>query len=150
MVIVREYKESDFEEVVQMYYNMIIEVYPHREFKAKQFFYNNVIRWIDSNYDIIVTSKDDIITGFALCYFDNMGGICEDYYQGECIYVKPEYRKGRSAYLMYKSVMIYADNSNFLISTNASDITESSHISNKLGIKVFTKYERLPLKKENR
>ena len=144
MVIIRAYEESDFEEVVEMYYNMVLEVYPHRQFKSKQHFYANVINWITWNYDIMITVKDDIITGFNMCYVDSMGGICEDYYQGECIYIKPEYRKTRSAYLLYTASIIYAKKMGYILSTNASDITESSHISNKLGLRVFTKFEKLP------
>ena len=143
-VVVREYRESDFEEVVEMYYQMVLEVYPHREFKPKQHFYKNVLYWIANYYDIIVTEDDGIITGFSMCFVDNMGGITDDYYQGECIYIKPEYRKGRSAYLMYHTNMNVADSMGYILSTNASDITESSGISKKLGIKLFTKYERIP------
>ncbi len=144
MVIVREYQESDFEEVVEMYYQMCLVVYPHREFKSKQFFYKQVLDWIDYNYDIIITEDEGIVTGFSMCYVDSMGGITEDYYQGECIYVKPEYRKGRSAYLMYATNISYANKMGYILSTNASDITESSKISAKLGLKVFTKFELLP------
>jgi len=143
-IIIRDYKESDFEEVVEMYYQMCIDVYPHRQFKSKQFFYKNVMNWIEWNYDIIVTEKENIITGFALSYVDSMGGITEDFYQGECIYVKPEHRKSRSAYLMYHTFINYAKKMGYILSTNASDITESSHIAKKLGIKVFTKFEKLP------
>lgn len=149
MVTVRAYKDTDFEEVVDMYYKMCLEVYPHREFKTKQFFYKNVLNWIDWNYDIIMTEKDDIVTGFALAYVDNMGGICDDYYQGECIYVKPEYRKTRSAYLMYNSFVNFADSMGYITSTNASSITESHKIAKKFGKKIFEKYERLPLRRDN-
>lgn len=149
MVVVREYKETDLEEVVDMYYKMCHDVYPHREFKSKQYFYANVINWFEWNYDIIVTEKDGIITGFAMCYIDNMGGICDDYYVGECIYVKPEFRKGRSAYLMYNTAINYGESQGYVLSTNASDITESSHISAKvLGIRVFSKFEKIPKEKK--
>lgn len=148
MVTIREYKQSDFEEVVDMYHKMCLEVYPHRQFKDKQYFYGNVLNWVAWNYDILITEQYGIITGFSMCFVDNMGGIAEDYYVGECVYVKPKYRKGRSAYLMYKTAINYADAMGFLLSTNASDITESSHISNKLGIKVFSKYERLIKEKQ--
>jgi len=144
MVIVREYQESDFNEVVDMYYDMCHQVYPHREFKSKQFFYKQVLDWIDYNYDIIITEDEGIVTGFSMCYVDSMGGITEDYYQGECVYVKKKYRKGRSAYLMYHTNMNYANKMGYLLSTNASDVTESSHISAKLGTKIFSKFEKQP------
>lgn len=150
MVIVREYQTKDFEEVVNMYYKMVHDVYPNRQFKSKQFFYKNVINWIDNNYDIMITEDNGIITGFAMCYEDNMGGICKPFYTAECVYIKPEYRKGRSAYLMYQSAMIFADNMDYIISTNASEVTESHNLASKFGTKIFTQYERVPNKiKEN-
>lgn len=144
MVIIRAYEAKDFEEVVDMYHKMVLEVYPHREFKEKQYFYNNVIRWISLNYDIIVTEKDEVVTGFSLCYVDSMGGICDDFYQGECIYVKPEFRKTRSAYLMYHTNINFAQSQGMILSTNASSITESHHIAKKLGKEIFKSYERMP------
>lgn len=148
MVTIRAYNPNDFEEIVDMYYKMIHEVYPHRQFKSKQYFYRNVMRWLDLNYDIMITEKDGVITGFCMCYYDSMGGICDDFYQAECVYVKPEYRKTKSAYLMYHSVMIYADKMGLLISTNAAETTESHKISDKFGLKLFSHYERLPKKGE--
>ncbi len=144
MVTVRAYKESDYEEVVDMYYKLCHTVYPNRKFKSKQYFYKNVMNWIEWNYDIIVTEVNGVISGFAMCYVDSMGGICEDYYEGECIYIKEDYRKTRSAYLMYHTNMIYANKMGYVLSTSASDVTESSHISAKLGTKLFTKFEKLP------
>ena len=145
MVTIRAFKDTDFEEVVDMYYKLVHDVYPHRTFKAKAYFYKNVLNWIEWNYDIIITEDNGVVSGFAMCYVDSMGGICEDYYEGECIYVKPKYRKGRSAYLMYHTNMNYAEKMGYILSTSASDVTESSHISAKLGTKLFTKFEKLPI-----
>lgn len=148
-MIIREYTTEDFEEVVDMYYKMCLEVYPHRKFKSKQYFYANVINWINWKYDIMVTEKDGNITGFIMCYFDSMGGIVEDYYQLECYYVKPEYRKTRALYLMYNTVTIYCDSMGVLLSGSASSFTESKKICLKYGnIEVFSKIERLPKIKE--
>ena len=144
MVKIREYQESDFEEIVQMYHALLHEAYPQHKIKPIQHCYQNVLAWINFKYDIMVTYKDEAITGFSLCYFDNMGGVVEDYYQAECIYIKPEYRKGRSAYLFYHTAMLYADSQGVIIATNASDTTESSHISNKLGTLIYSHYERIP------
>lgn len=142
-IIVREYKETDFEEVVRMYYQMCVEVYPHRQFKPIRHFFENVMFWINNNYDIVISEDNGTITGFSMCYVDNMGGIVKDYYQGECIFIKDEYRKGRSAYLLYHTNINIAESMGYILSTNASDVTESSGISKKLGIKLFTKYERM-------
>lgn len=148
MVTIRAYRPSDFEEVVDMYYRMCLEVYPHRTFKDKQYFYRNVIHWIEWHYDIMVTEKDGEITGFSLCYMDSMGGITEDFYHFECLYVKERFRKTRSAHLLVNTPIIYADSRNLIISANASNISECSNFVSRLGDKIFTTYERLPKKEE--
>jgi hypothetical protein len=144
VVKIREFQEDDFEEIAQMYHSLLKEVYPNHNIKPILYACKNIMNWIDWNYDIMVTYKDDEITGFGLCYMDSMGGAVEDYYQGEIIYIKPEYRKGRSAYLIYHTAMIMADKYNMILATNASDVTESSHISKKLGQLVYSHYERMP------
>lgn len=145
MVTIREYKPTDFEEVVDMYYKMCHEVYPHRQFKDKQYFYSNVLRWLDWNYDIMVTEVNEVLTGFILCFEDSMGGIVDDYYQIECVYIKEHYRKGRSLYLMVNTAIEYANSKKYILSGNASNITESSKISSKYGVNVLTKFERMPI-----
>ena len=144
MVKIRRYEDKDFEEVVQMYSDLIHTLYPNHTIKPIQYFYSNVLNWINWNYDIIITYNEEAITGFSMCYVDSMGGIVEDYYQGEIIYIKPEYRKSRSAYLIYYTNMNYADSQGMILATNAADTTESSHISAKLGEKTYTHYERKP------
>lgn len=149
-MVIREYKPSDFEEVVQMYYNMCIEAYPHRQFKEKQYFYNNVMRWLSYNYDIMIVEKNNDIVGFSLCYYDSLGGIVEDFYNMECVYIKEQYRKSRALYLIVMTAINYCDKMGLILSGNASDVTESSKISSKYGIKLFTKYERIPNETKNR
>ena len=144
MVEIRDYKDSDYEEIVKMYYQLLHDVYPYHTIKPIQHSYRNVLNWIALNYDIMVTYDESEVTGFTMCFIDSMGGAVEDYLQADVIYVKPEYRKGRSAYLLYTTVMAYADNLGLLIATNASDVTESSHISSKLGKLIYSHYERLP------
>ena len=144
MVKIRRYEEKDYEEVVAMYYDLLKTIHANHKLKPMQYFYQNVLDWIDCNYDIMLTYDDTDITGFCLSYVDAMGGIVEDFYQGEVVYVKPQYRKGRSAYLQYTTVLGLADEHNMICATNASNITESSHISNKLGSLIYTHYERMP------
>lgn len=144
MVNIRLYEEQDFEEVVKMYHALLVEVYPHHKVKPILHCYQNVLNWIKWNYDIIITHNEKEITGFSLCYVDSMGGVVEDYYQGECIYIKHKYRKGRSAFMMYSYITAYADNMGYIISTNASMLTESHKIAGKLGEPIFTNYQRIP------
>lgn len=143
-MVVRDYNPNDFEEVVKMYHSLVVEIYKNHKIKPIQYFYTNVIRWLEFKYDIIITEHNGKITGFALGFIDAMGGIVDDYYQAEIVYVKPKYRKSRSAYLLIHTLVNYADNLGLLIAANASEVTESSKIVNKLGTKTYTHYERLP------
>jgi hypothetical protein len=144
MVTIREYKPSDFDEVLNMYYQLCHEIYPHRTFKSMRAFESNVKFWISSNYDIMVTENNGRVTGFILCYVDNMGGIVDDYYQIECVYVKHDARNSRALQLMVATAMNYANTKGYILSGNASEFTQASDISSRFGLKILTRYERLP------
>jgi len=144
MVKIRPYQESDFIEVVLMYKALLLEVYPNHTVKAAQNMAKLVLAWIDFNYDIMVTHKDGYLTGFSLGIVDSMGGVVEDYYLCEIIYVKPEYRKSRSAYLHYHTMIEYAKSQNWILGGNASASTASADIAEKIGEITYYHYERLP------
>ena len=144
MVEIRPYQESDFEEVVNMYREILLEVYPNHTVKPLQYMAKLVLAWIDFNYDIMVTHNYGEITGFSLGIVDSMGGVVEDYYLCEIIYVKPEHRKGRSAYLHYHTMIEYAKSQNWILGGNASTSTSSSDIAKKIGEVTYYHYERLP------
>lgn len=98
----RQITLDDYEEVVNMYYNFMIEVFGNkRQISPKYFYYKQVIDWINSNKHIIVAYNDKEICGFSLCYIDNMNGLTEDIYNAEVCYVKPEYRNTRASYMLY-------------------------------------------------
>lgn len=99
---------SDFEELVKMFKDLIITVYDGFEINEDIFFYGTVEKWYHAKKDIIVCEKDDgTITGFSVAYIEDAGFI-KPYYMGDLAYVKPEFRKGRTAYLLYKNVVDYA------------------------------------------
>ena len=101
---------EDFEEVVQMYYDFTVEVFgSQRKISPKYFYYKAVIDWINSSKDVIIAEKDSTIVGFSMAYVDDFGGLTEPVYNGEIAYVKPEYRKTRAGYMLYKNVVAYAD-----------------------------------------
>ena len=118
MYILRNMKLSDYEEVVDMLYMFYKEVYNDRKIGIKYRFYEKVIDWVNNKLDIIVSIHNDNITGFSLCY-KVTDGLTESYYMCDIAYVKEEYRKGRSAYMLYNNAKQYANENNLRIVTNS-------------------------------
>ena len=103
-MLLRKFNLDDFEEVVNMYYEFTKEVFGStRTISPKYFFYKKVMDWINSGKHIILACKDDIVVGFTMCYVDEFDGLTSKIYTCEIAYVKPEYRKTRAAYMLYKN-----------------------------------------------
>jgi len=99
---------SDYTELVGMFSSLIDAVYDGVEKGEEIFFHGAVQNWFNSRKDVIVCEKDDgTITGFSLAYVEELGFL-KPYYYGDIAYVKPEFRKGRTAYLLYNNVVDYA------------------------------------------
>ena len=99
---------SDFEELVKMFTDLIETVYEGFRVNEPIFFYATVEKWYHAKKDIIVCENaDGIITGFSVAYLEDAGFI-EPYYMGDLAYVKPEFRKGRTAFMLYNNVVDYA------------------------------------------
>ena len=103
-MILKSMKLPDFEEVVDMYYNFTKEVYPERQVGERYFFYKEVMSWINKGNHVTLAVKDGTIVGFSLAYIDDNSGLTNPIYNGVIAYVKPEHRKTRAAYLLYKNV----------------------------------------------
>lgn len=131
MMELRKANLNDFEQIVEMFYNFTKEIYPDRKIGSKYFFYEVVSSWIKDNKDVIVTYNDKEITGFSLSYKDFNNGLTEPIYFGEIAYVKPEYRKTRAAYLLYKNGSEYAKEQNLTVVTNALATTGVSDMIQK-------------------
>ena len=108
MIKLHKFNIDDYEELVNMYYNFTKEIYSSRKIGSKYFFYRKVSDWINASYDIILAKDGSKVVGYTLCHVDDMLGLTETVYDCEMAYVKPEYRKGRAAYLMYKNAYAYA------------------------------------------
>lgn len=136
----------DYEEVVDMLYAFYQEVYGDiRQLGSRYFYYQTVSDWINKGKDVVLSIDKGIVTGFSLAYVDSMGGLTKPYYNGEIAYVKPKYRKGRSAYLLYKNVVEYADELNMNLLSNSRvengvDKMVEKHFDCK---KMFINYERI-------
>lgn len=118
MINIRQFMIPDFEEVVNMYYDFTKEVYPERDIGEKYFFYKKVIEWINDSYDVVLAYNEKEIVGFTMCYQDMCNGLTEPIYQCELAYIKPEYRKTRTAYLLYNNAYEYAKQLGMQISSN--------------------------------
>lgn len=108
----------DFEEVVDMYYEFTKEVYPERTVGERYFFYKEVMQWINNRRDVILAKKDDTIVGFSLGYKDDNLGLTNPVYNGVIAYVKPEYRKTRAAYMLYKNISSLAEERGLTLMAN--------------------------------
>lgn len=110
---------NDFEEVVNMYYEFIKEVFgAKRKVSPKYFFYKEVMHWVNNKRDILLVVKGEDICGFSMCYLDSFNNLTEPVYNAECAYVKPEYRKTRAAYILFKNGYNYAKEKNLNLVTN--------------------------------
>jgi hypothetical protein len=100
----RQFTISDFEEVADMHYAFITEVFSDkRKISPKYFFYKEVQSWIANKKHIVLACKDKKIVGYSMSYIDEFNGLTEPIYTCEVAYVKPEHRKSRAAYMLYKN-----------------------------------------------
>ena len=135
---------KDYEEVVDMYYNFMKEVYPERIIGERYFFYKEVMSWINNSRNVILVKKGSITVGFSMAYLDQNSGLTEAVYNGVIAYVKPEYRKTRAAYLLYKNMSDVAEENNLtvvangLVTNGVSDMI-SKHFDCK---EMFINFER--------
>lgn len=140
----RKFRLDDYKEVVDMYYEFTKEVYPNRKIGPKYFFYKKVSEWINDSKDIILAIHNEGIVGFTLAFIDDTSGITEPIYFGEIAFVRPEHRKTRAGYLLYKNVSNYAKEkeltlvANGLATNGVSDMIEK-HFDCK---RMFINFER--------
>lgn len=118
-MILRRITLNDYEEIVDMYYNFMIEVFgDKRQITPKYFYYKLVIDWINSSKHIVVATKDDKVLGFTLSYIDTNSNLTEPIYNGEIAYVKKEYRNTKAGYMLYKNVVNVAKELNMNLVAN--------------------------------
>jgi len=108
MIKLRPATLKDYSELVDMFKDLIVTVYDGFDLGEDIFFHGTVQGWYKDKKDIVISETEDgQITGFTLSYVEDIG-IIKPYYFGDIAYVKPEFRKGRSAYLLYNNVVDYA------------------------------------------
>ncbi len=101
---------DDYNELRLMFKELLKTVYSDLKVGKDAHIDASVYDWFSSDKDVIISETDDgVITGFTVAYIQDIR-IVERYYYGDIAYVKPEFRKGRSAYLLYNNVVDYAKN----------------------------------------
>ena len=94
---------SDYDSVVDMYYEFVKEVFSNRKIGDRYFFSKAVMNWINTGKNIVVVEHNDEIVGFSMAFVDDNGGLTEPFYHGEVIYIKHNFRKSKAAYLLYNN-----------------------------------------------
>lgn len=116
----RQFNLDDFEEVIDMYYAFIVEVFgSKRKVSPKYFFYKKIIEDINNKKHIILSVNNaGAITGMSICYKDSFDSLTEPIYHCETCYVKPEYRNTRAGYLLYNNGSQVAEDLGLNLVTN--------------------------------
>lgn len=100
----KEFKLNDYEDLVNMFYDFIVEVFAEdRDIAPKYFCYKEVMSWINNKKHIVLVGNDKETVGFSLSYIDEFNGLTNPIYTCEYAFVKPKYRKSRAAYLLYNN-----------------------------------------------
>ena len=138
---------DDYEEVVDMFYELNKEFYRDiRTIGCRYFYYKAVMNWInDKKHIVLCRNKNNDIVGFTMSYIDDVSGLTETIYNGEIAYVKPVHRNTRAAYLLYNNVASVAKelklnlSSNSRVENGVDKMIEKHFTTNK----VFSNYERI-------
>lgn len=131
--MIRPFKLKDYYEVVMMYKSLTKSIYTHREIGEDIHFFRMVDMWVKNGYDIYVTEVDGDISGFFCGYVHHNFGLTEPVYFGDSIYVKDMYRKGKSAYQLYKKIVEIADSKKLKTVSHAYIFGDAYKIHEKLG-----------------
>ncbi len=109
MIQIREAAKEDFEEVVNMFYDLTKETFKHRTIKEKYHFFKVVLSWYEKKYQIILTLNDNVISGFYVAFVDNFSHLTEPFYFCAEMYLKKEFRKTKAFYLMQENLINISD-----------------------------------------
>lgn len=117
---IRKFNLDDYEQVVDMFYELNKEVYDGiRKISPIYFYYKAVIGWINDGKHIVVAEYNNQLVGFTLAYIDDVSGLTEKVYNGELAYVRPKYRNGRASYMLYNNVVSFAKENNLNLVSNS-------------------------------
>ena len=103
-----KYSEVFYEDVVNLYYAMTIEMNPTKIIGFKKNFYDVVSSW-GHNVDIVLAIDGMRVVGFSMSYVNSNKGLVENDYFTELIYIKPENRGSRMFYMLMDNLAKYAE-----------------------------------------
>lgn len=142
----RQFNLNDFEEVVNMYYCFISEVFGrNRKISPKYFYYKKIMQDInDGKHIVLAMNNIGVIVGFSICYKDVFDNLTEPVYNCETCYVKPEYRNTRASYLLFNNGSQVAKDLGLNLITNGRiENGTSKMIEKHFSLNAeFTNYER--------
>lgn len=144
-MILRKFTLDDYEEVVQMQYDFFTEIYPDRKISPKYFYYKAVQNWINDKKDIVLAiNGKGTITGMSVSFVDEGESLTEPIYTTITLYTKPEFRKGKTSYLLLQNMSNYTKEINISWMSNCridndTDKMIEKHFDCK---RVFTNLER--------
>lgn len=136
--MIRKAKDTDLVSIHKLYIKFLEEVWPSRTIYSDATL-ATVEAWLSSKVDILVAERDKKIVGFFLGYVDTNNGTLSPMYRAEALYVLPEYRLTRLSYEMFRLPINIARPYGLPIISNASVITNSSSLYEKLGAKLIFK-----------
>lgn len=138
-MLIRPAFTKDLHEIAFMYRELLKDFYPINSLGSDYHFYKAVISWIDNGNDIVVSEKDNIVTGFYMAYVDNMGGLTQATYYCSELFIKKEFRKSRAFYLLQKNLILTAKTKKLNLIADA--VQDIEGIYKKLGgVKTSTRY----------
>lgn len=144
MITLRPAVLADYEELVAMYKELLKVVYHGLEIGEDIFVHGAVQNWYQKNNDIVIAENEaGVITGFSSAYVEDIG-VVQPYYYGDLLYIKEEFRKGRSAYLLYNNVVDYAKKKGLPVIAKAyvgnGNKEKINKIQERWGTAIFTEY----------
>lgn len=140
-MLIRPAYTKDINELVSMYKELIKSVHPKRKIGSDYHFYKAVISWIDLGFDIIVTEKNGVVSGFYMAYVDDMDGLTQSVYLCSELFIKPEYRKSKAFYLLKENLYQTAKHKKLILIADA--VKDIQPIYKKLGCKeTLIRYEK--------
>ncbi len=135
---------DDYEEICEMYRELLYITYEGMEIGKKIHTDQCVYAWFMANRDINVTvSEDGEITGFTVAFIQNLM-VVESYYYGDLAFVKEDFRRSRAAYLLYNAIVERAKILELPIMAKAyvggGNKDQVDKIQSRWGVPIFTEY----------
>jgi GNAT superfamily N-acetyltransferase len=134
---------DEISQLIFMFYSLIFETFEDIALSDMSEYVEEIMYWKKRGDTYITLNDEDEITGFIYGYVVPKS-FTKSQYIGEYAYVKPEFRKGKSAYLLYNKIVDRAHELRLPIFGKAylSDNNVDKILNKFADKKVFTEYYR--------